>query len=374
MIRESQGRVVLNPVSVSFGVTVLGGSYTQQFNADSGEYEPDRSLTPLILIPSLWVNDPDYADASGDMTGKLVNVAWTVRGESDSGTWQIGKDYTVSDNKLTIYGNTKVDTEADIKLVAQFYDNHRGQVLQREWSHKLPCRSFTGNKFSLHSDVPARLQFSPFDLPSKIELPMQLLSNDKPVDDDKAQYVWQVLVGSSFVNIDKANRDFWYVSGVTSKTLVVDPKFIGTLVVKCTALPKAAPSKMVSEVCRIQRFYGQYMDDFVWDEGRLKFKDTQYAAGRVVVNRKAAGYVSNPSLYFDIEIFYDNDGGQGWMHVAHGDYGRVDRNLFPVDAQHRDRFGWSIRELTEVVGATVNGALVTIDGEAACLQVPATKQ
>ena len=98
MIRESQGRVVLNPVSVSFGVTVLGGSYTQQFNADSGEYEPDRSLTPLILIPSLRVNAPDYADASGDMTAKLVNVAWTVRGESDSGTWQIGKDYTVSDN------------------------------------------------------------------------------------------------------------------------------------------------------------------------------------------------------------------------------------------------------------------------------------
>ena len=72
---------------------MLGGSYTQHYNVDTYEYEPDRALTPLVLLPYLNINDPDVPANNGDKTGKLVNVAWTVNGVSNSGSWELGKDY-----------------------------------------------------------------------------------------------------------------------------------------------------------------------------------------------------------------------------------------------------------------------------------------
>ena len=69
MIRSSQGRLVFQPLAVTFGVTILGGSLQQNYAAESRSYEPDHSLTPLILAPSLSVSDPDMPENSGDKAG-----------------------------------------------------------------------------------------------------------------------------------------------------------------------------------------------------------------------------------------------------------------------------------------------------------------
>lgn len=370
MIRQSEGRLVFQPLSVSFGVQVLGGSYTQQYNVDTYEYEPDRALTPLVLLPYLSINDPDVPANNGDKTGKLVNVAWTVNGVSNSGSWELGKDYIVEDNVLKLFANTRPDTEATVKLTADYYDNVRCKVYRNTWEQKITCASYSGGKFSLHSDSPAKLLISPFEHPERLVLNMQLMNNDKTVGDEDAQYVWHVLVDGAFVNIDANNRDFWYISGVTSKAIAIDPRYVGTVFLRCTAVPKKAPSKMVTEVIRLQRFYGQYSDDLVWERGRLKFADTPSAAVRVVINRKASGYLPTPMKYFDIEILYDNDSGMGWQHISHTDFGEVDRNMFPVDAQHKDRFGWQVREKTELIGVLIDGAQAVAGGNPLTFQVP----
>ena len=71
MIRSSQGRLVFQPITLTFGVTPLGGAYAQSYSVDNGQYEPDRSLTPLVLAPSLMIVDPDFAENSGEKSGKL---------------------------------------------------------------------------------------------------------------------------------------------------------------------------------------------------------------------------------------------------------------------------------------------------------------
>ena len=55
--------------------------------------------------------DPDFAENSGEKSGKLTNVNWQVSASSNSGTWQIGKDYVVDENnRLIVYGNLKQDS------------------------------------------------------------------------------------------------------------------------------------------------------------------------------------------------------------------------------------------------------------------------
>ena len=60
----------------------------------------------------------------------------------------------------------------------------------------------------------------------------------------------------------------------------------------------------------------------------------------------------------------------GWQHISHTDYGEVDRNMFPVDAQHKDRFGWQVREKTELIGVLIEGAQAVTGGNPLTFQVP----
>ena len=62
MIRSSQGRLVFQPITLTFGVTPLGGAYAQSYSVDNGQYEPDRRLTPLVLAPSLMILDTEIDD------------------------------------------------------------------------------------------------------------------------------------------------------------------------------------------------------------------------------------------------------------------------------------------------------------------------
>lgn len=370
MIRSSQGRLVFQPISLTFDVVILGGSITQNYSVDSREYEPDRSLTPLVLAPSLYVNDPDEPANSGQKSGKLTNVAWEVSGSSNSGTWKVGTDYRVdASNALYIYGNLKQDTVATIKLTANYYDNVRARVNTLKWEGKLNCKSVISRKFDLRCSESGLNRIDVFKDLKAFTLNAQLSNNGTDVADSNVTYKWEVFVGSAFVAID-TTRDLWYKSGSTSKTLTVDPRYIGNVCVRCTAYHNSFATEKYYQTCRMVRWYGQYEDTWLWEAGQLKFVDTQYAQGRVVINRKKEGEISNPQKYFDIEIFYDNDNGMGWQHVAHGARGRVERNMFPVDAAHRDRFGWSVREKTELQSLAVNGEAVAVGGHIGVLSVP----
>lgn len=373
MIRQSQGRVVFQPISLTFGVTVLGGSYDQKYATDSGEYEPDRGITPLKLAPSLIVNDPDQPSESGDKTGLMVNVNWQVTGESNSRKWIAGTDYVIGeDNSLTIYANLKADAIGKIMLTAQYHDTFRGRINQMEWEAKLSCRSYSDRKVQLRSLQSPLVYLSPFMNIRELTVGVQLANGGSDIDDGVASYKWQVLVGNSFVDLDPDNRDFWYKSGETSKNLVVLKDYIENIVVRCMAYVNAYPDEKRYTTVKLKRHYGQYDDTWLWESGQLKFKDTLYAQGRVVVNRRNKGEVTNPEQYFDIETFYDNDNGLGWLHVSHTAVGRVERGQFPVDATHRDAFGWQIRELTEFRPAYIDGLMCTINGAAVMLQIPVT--
>lgn len=370
MIRSSQGRLVFQPITLTFGVVILGGSYTQNYDTDSGTFEPDRALTPLILAPSLVVVDSDIPSESGEKSGKLMNVNWEVTGSSNSGTWKSGTEYVVdTNNRLIIYGNLKQDTVGHIKLTAQYYDNNRARINQLLWEHDLYNKSVTSRKFELRCPESGLNRLDVFKDLTVYSLNAQFSNNGADVPDDQVVYQWQVLINNKFMSIS-SSRDLWFLGGNFKKQLGVDPRYVGDLCVRCVAYHKNYPTEKFYQSCRLVRYYGQYEDSWLWEAGQLKFIDTAYAQGRVVINRKKEGEISNPEKYFDIEVFYDNDNGMGFQHVAHGVRGRVYRNMFPVDAAHRDRFGWAVREKTELQAITINGDTAAMSSQTLVLSVP----
>ena len=243
MIRSSQGRLVFQPITLTFGVTILGGAYAQSYNVDTGQFEPDRSLTPLILAPSLMVVDPDVAENSGEKSGKLTNVNWQVSASSNSGTWKIGKDYVVDENnRLIIYGNLKQDSIGKIKLTANYYDNVRARVNVLNWECDLNCKSIATRKLDLRCAESGLNRLDAFKLPATYTLNAQLSNNGTDVADADVVYKWQVLSGDAFVDI-VPTRDLWYRSGASLKTLTIAPAYVGNVCVRCTAYHKSYPTE-----------------------------------------------------------------------------------------------------------------------------------
>ena len=59
-LRSSQKTIMVNvdPLSFNSNIEIISGNNVQTFNRESQEYEPDRTLVPLVLMPTVITQDP----------------------------------------------------------------------------------------------------------------------------------------------------------------------------------------------------------------------------------------------------------------------------------------------------------------------------
>ncbi len=108
---------------------------TQVLNAaESAGYEPDRSLSPCIIIPEVRAFDPDGVFSSGVVNNNLTldALTWTIA--TDGGwkplgeVWTEGADFevdtssTATRGSLTIYKNIPVTDKAALRFSGKFLD------------------------------------------------------------------------------------------------------------------------------------------------------------------------------------------------------------------------------------------------------------
>lgn len=60
-VKTQQQSVItsVDPLSLHSEMRVVSGNPVQTFNNETAEYEPDRTLVPLILMPYVYVVDPE---------------------------------------------------------------------------------------------------------------------------------------------------------------------------------------------------------------------------------------------------------------------------------------------------------------------------
>lgn len=103
-MKTASAYILYQPLSVSLFMDEVGGSSTQRKNNVNGEFDPDRTLFPLILRPRLIIKDPDHVLQDGDQTSSLIDTRWYI-GSNESGT-RITKD--TSGFTLGTYGELSV--------------------------------------------------------------------------------------------------------------------------------------------------------------------------------------------------------------------------------------------------------------------------
>lgn len=137
--------IVYDPLNISTTMVVRGGSLTQTHCAETGEYIPDRSLTPLVIRPEVYVNDPNGIMANGkvaltgilwyeipqDMVGQITDSSY-LTGElsrylitNQTDGYSVAQDGTLTVTKNIPYLEPKV-----LVFTASYPDTRSGKILR----------------------------------------------------------------------------------------------------------------------------------------------------------------------------------------------------------------------------------------------------
>lgn len=92
---KQQGRIYVSPLSIQGEIIVLSGSPVQTYDKQLREYSPDRTLTPLVIVPK--VSAFDEKTVFGEM--ELTGVEWFEGAPRDKSANRIveGEYYSISD-------------------------------------------------------------------------------------------------------------------------------------------------------------------------------------------------------------------------------------------------------------------------------------
>ena len=134
------------PLQLQVSITVDGSVPDgQNYNADSAEYTPDYTLTPLILQPNVSIIDKDEMLASGRVNHQLANVRWyeiinSTRTQipSDSAYYEMT---TSGGNagRLKIKKNAAPEVPITLEFYAELADTRNGQLLVIHSTYQIKC-------------------------------------------------------------------------------------------------------------------------------------------------------------------------------------------------------------------------------------------
>ena len=107
----------------------------------SPEWEPDRTLSPTVILPRVRVNDRDkvFPSDAGNASLSLDAMEWTVDGNAISEVWTAGEDadYTIlteGDERgaLKVYKNLNAGEKAVLRFKGKLFDWRTGIVYNVE--------------------------------------------------------------------------------------------------------------------------------------------------------------------------------------------------------------------------------------------------
>lgn len=151
-------QVHIDPYSFLAEIQVLSGNPVQNYNKDTNDYEPDRSLVPCVLMPYISVQDPE-----GLMNGSqtITGAEWYEGAPKSDGSNRIvdNDDYAISASGKPTYSLTvkkNVDYNSPIELHCIFSITDKRKNTQEKFERSIVLRTsiFDSNNYSLKINRP----------------------------------------------------------------------------------------------------------------------------------------------------------------------------------------------------------------------------
>lgn len=185
-------RVKFEPLNVSCSLVCLTpqSPMAQVINTTLSpiEYEPDRSVTPTLVLPEVRAIDLDNVFQHGAVNQYLTldSLEWTVDGKSINSVWTEGVDYEIikaeddTRGALKVFKNLGANEKAVLHFKGKFLDWRTGIILDVESGDEaLICTDKGENIMQCHIDKPV-IEYDPlfddlllYDYKQAREIPVQ---------------------------------------------------------------------------------------------------------------------------------------------------------------------------------------------------------
>lgn len=375
--------IIYDPLNISTSLLVRGGSLTQTHSAEDSEYVPDRELTPLVIVPEVYVEDPNGIIPNGKVS--LSNVLWYALPQDmidnvDSLSYlndEISKylitaasdGYEVeSDGTLVVSKNIPYLAPVVLVFTASYLDGRSGRVIRIQATATLSTTSVAVTPV-LSLDKPGSFVFNPIEDSGLRTITASLLVGGKTPESigGKTSYWWYKVIDGAESLVDP-DEDLFYESGEGTAELSVDPRYIdGRLELVCkaeyalegNALPSSPTSKCMTAKTVILRRYPDYeFENYVHGgvevpSGAVEVKNECV----VTIGRKV---LDSPSQWFSVKwSILKAVYGAEWITLGYGDSIMIDAKEFENGAD----VGLEVEEFEPLGAMMMDGETVCIDGE-----------
>lgn len=226
------------PLKTSGGIEVIGSVPERQtYSANTNEYTPDYSLTPLVLFPRCNATDPDSYIKSGSVNASLTNMKWyEVIGTQRTliGSDNVGYEITTEGDQkgqIKVKRNSSVATPLSLEFYAEYADTRTNQILVFRFSKVIPVSDVTVPVPVFKIDSPATVIWNPLRNPlsRKITALVFLEGNEISSDKQKCKFFWYRKTDSGGLEAitDGDGDNDWEIEAIDHNTLTINQDYIG---------------------------------------------------------------------------------------------------------------------------------------------------
>lgn len=252
-ILSDEAVILYDPIQTTFDVHVIGGSITQQQDMFTGQYDPDRSRFPIMLVPSLLVTDPNTGRKGvEDIDLCLVNwylVAANGTETEITSTDTINDDYAIDGKSLVIHANIAAGQVLSVAVQVQYPNASLGNNMKFRRKFTLSTSAMASFDPMLSLDIPNLATVNPFHLGDAVTrtITASFFAGKQDISTHaKVVYVWEIWGGSAYraitaedVEVDSVSTRSVVIGGVATtvqyRTIVLRLECIKQLKIRCTA-------------------------------------------------------------------------------------------------------------------------------------------
>lgn len=245
------------PLQLNIGFSVDGSVPSRQsYDADTCEYTPDYTLTPLIIQPNVGCMDKDEFLQSGNVNAGLANVKWYEIEDGVSRLIDSGNtDYEVTASggnagRIKVKRNVQPKSPVTLEFHAEYVDPRTGQIHVIQRAYTVTCNNSTAHAPQLVLDAADQTIYNPLYDPDKQTVHASLRLGTKECPAENRVFVWEKFRADSNtwteVGMDPA-MDYDVEVAPDGASCIVDRSLMGSeLYLRCRALyvPGGVPAEM----------------------------------------------------------------------------------------------------------------------------------
>ncbi len=373
-MKKNCAYLLFDPLSITFSMQMLGGSENQTCSAATGAlaYDPDRTLTPLVLQPSLYITDPDKVLPDGDYSSAIQSARWYLGADNTAEMILSTTDgYVLGENgELQVWRNITPERQQMLHFEGKFLDPRTESIFLLQHTLTLTTVQMQEVQLRLQTDWANPMVISALKDLGNRTLHVDVFNGTNQVDDERVHFAWKIFdktYDTSGGYREITEEDVCYVSGQGTSSLTINRKVIDKERLRCDVYLNDYPKTILSAPCKAYRDYGQWeMSAPLFMTGKFIRPTTKtITLAEQITTPK--GNLANAEKYFDIEhVYIYPDGNQKIL--GYGETASMDADLVRKSEVQQPTFGVNVSTRSAWRPCAIDDQLVTVNGSVLCFQ------